>query len=42
VKVLPFGEACAMVERREVDNAVGVIGLQWLALHREDLRKRWR
>lgn len=42
VKVLPFAEACAMVERREVDNAVGVIGLQWLALHREDLRKRWR
>jgi ADP-ribose pyrophosphatase len=42
VKVLPFAEAYAMVERREVDNSVGVIGLQWLALHREDLRKRWR
>jgi ADP-ribose pyrophosphatase len=42
VKVLPFSEAYAMVERHEVDNAVSVIGLQWLALHREDLRKRWR
>lgn len=41
VKVLPFAEAYAMVERNEVDNAVGVIGLQWLALHREELRKRW-
>jgi ADP-ribose pyrophosphatase len=42
VKVLSFADAYAMVERNEVDNAVGVIGLQWLALHREDLRKRWR
>ena len=42
VKVLSFADAYAMVERNEVDNAVGVIGLQWLALHREELRKRWR
>jgi ADP-ribose pyrophosphatase len=42
VKVLPFAEAYAMVERNEVDNAVGVIALQWLALHREEVRKRWR
>jgi len=42
VKVLPFAEAYAMVERNEIDNAVGVIGLQWLSLHREELRKRWR
>jgi ADP-ribose pyrophosphatase len=42
VKVLSFTEAYAMVERNEVDNAVGVIGLQWLALHREGLRQRWR
>jgi ADP-ribose pyrophosphatase len=42
VKVLPFAEAYAMVERNEVDNAVSVVGLQWLALHREELRKRWR
>jgi len=42
VKVLPFTEAHAMVERNEVDNAVGVIALQWLALHRDEVRKRWR
>jgi len=42
VKVMTFADAYAMVERNEVDNAVGVIGLQWLALHREELRKRWR
>jgi ADP-ribose pyrophosphatase len=42
VKVIPFAEAYAMVERNEVDNAVGVIALLWLALHRDDVRKRWR
>jgi ADP-ribose pyrophosphatase len=42
VKVIAFGEAYAMVERNEVDNAVGVIALQWLALHRDEVRKRWR
>ena len=42
VKVLPFAEALALVERNEVDNAVGVIALQWLALHRDEVRKRWR
>jgi ADP-ribose pyrophosphatase len=42
VKVLPFAEAFAMAERNEVDNAVGVIALQWLALHRDEIRKRWR
>lgn len=41
-KVMPFAEAYAMVERNEVDNAVGVIALQWLALHRDEVRKRWR
>jgi len=42
VRVLPFAEAYALVERNEVDNAVGVIALQWLALHRDEVRKRWR
>jgi ADP-ribose pyrophosphatase len=42
VKVIPFAEAYAMVERNEVDNAVGVIALLWLALHRDEVRKRWR
>jgi ADP-ribose pyrophosphatase len=42
VKVLPFTEAYAMVERNEVDNAVAMVALQWLALHRDEVRKRWR
>jgi len=42
VKVLPFTAAYALVERNEVDNAIGVIALQWLALHRDEVRKRWR
>jgi ADP-ribose pyrophosphatase len=42
VKVLSFADAYALVERNEVDNAVGVIALQWLALHRDEVRRRWR
>jgi ADP-ribose pyrophosphatase len=41
VKVMSFADAYAMVERNEVDNAVGVIALQWLALHRDEVRERW-
>jgi ADP-ribose pyrophosphatase len=42
VKVLSFPDAYDMLERREIDNSVGVIALQWLALHRDELRKRWQ
>lgn len=42
VKVMPFADALALVERNEVDNAVGVIALLWLALHRDEVRRRWR
>jgi ADP-ribose pyrophosphatase len=41
VKVLPFREAFAMMERDEIDNAVGIVALQWLALHHDEVRKRW-
>lgn len=41
VKAMPFGDAYALLERNEIDNAVGVIALQWLALHRDEVRKRW-
>jgi ADP-ribose pyrophosphatase len=41
VKVFSLAEACAMVDRQEIDNAVTVISLQWLALHREEVRRRW-
>ena len=42
VKVLPFAEARAMLERDEIGNAIGVIALQWLALNRDAVRARWR
>ena len=42
VKVLPFAEARAMLDRDEIGNAIGVIALQWLALHRDEVRARWR
>jgi ADP-ribose pyrophosphatase len=31
-----------MVQRNEVDNAVAVVALLWLALHRDEVRKRWQ
>ena len=42
VKVVPFAEARAMLDRGDIDNATAVIALQWLALHRADVRGRWR
>jgi ADP-ribose pyrophosphatase len=42
VKTLSFTEARTMLEHGEVDNAIAVIALQWLALHRDEVRARWR
>jgi len=42
VKVFPLDEAMAMVERNEVANVAAVVALQWLALHRDQVRARWR
>ena len=42
VKVVPFAEARAMLDRDEIGNAIGVIALQWLALHRDEVRAQWR
>jgi ADP-ribose pyrophosphatase len=42
VKVLAFDEARAMLDRNDIDNAIGVLALQWLALHRDEVRARWR
>jgi ADP-ribose pyrophosphatase len=42
VTAMPFAEAYSLLERDQIDNAVGVIALQWLALHRDELRRRWR
>ena len=42
VKALPFAEVRTMLEHGEIDNAIAVIALQWLALHRDEVRARWR
>jgi ADP-ribose pyrophosphatase len=42
VKTMPFGDALALLARDEIDNSAAVIALQWLALHRDELRNRWR
>ncbi len=38
---LPFDKAYDRVRSGEIDNASSVISIQWLALNREDLRRRW-
>lgn len=42
VQVMPFADARALLARDEIDNSAAVIALQWLALHRDELRSRWR
>ena len=42
VKVMPFAEVRAMLDRGDIDNAPAIIALQWLALHRDEIRDRWR
>jgi len=42
VRTMSFGDALALLARDEIDNSAAVIALQWLALHREALRNRWR
>ena len=41
VKAIPYVEVRAMLDRAEIDNVIAVVALQWLALHRDALRKRW-
>ena len=41
VEVVPWTEARARLDGGKILNAVTIIGLQWLALHRDELRRRW-
>lgn len=41
VHVMAFDEAWAQVKDGRIDNAPTILGLQWLALERADLRARW-
>ena len=42
VDVLPFAEAMQWLDQGRISNAIGIIALQWLALHRERVRAAWR
>lgn len=39
--VVPVEEALRLLGDGKISNAVTIIALQWRALHREDLRRRW-
>jgi len=41
VKVFRFAEVRAMLDRDEIGNAIAVLALQWLALHRDEVRQHW-
>jgi methylthioribulose-1-phosphate dehydratase len=41
VHVLPVAEALALLDGKHLLSAMTIIALQWLALHREELRRRW-
>jgi ADP-ribose pyrophosphatase len=42
VRPFAWNDALAMLERGELGSAIGTIALQWLALHREEVRRKWR
>lgn len=41
VRVLSFDEVYALLEAGKIISAIPIIAIQWLALHRDELVKRW-
>lgn len=41
VEVVPWAQARARLDEGDIGNAVTIIALQWLALHRDEMRRRW-
>jgi ADP-ribose pyrophosphatase len=41
VHVFEREAALAMLEAGKINNAITLIGLQWLALHHKELQQRW-
>jgi ADP-ribose pyrophosphatase len=41
VCTVPFDEAYKMLESGEIESAIPILALQWLALNREQLRQQW-
>ena len=41
VEAMPFARAMGLLNGDRLNNAKTIIGLQWLALNRDELRRRW-
>ncbi|WP_019864319.1 NUDIX domain-containing protein [Methylovulum miyakonense] len=41
VRAVAFADAYKMLETREIESAIPIIAIQWLALNRESLRRQW-
>lgn len=41
VRTVPFAEAYSMVQNGEIESAIPIIAIQWLALNKEQLRRQW-
>jgi len=41
VRAVGFDEAYNMLESREIESAIPIIAIQWLALNRQQLRQKW-
>jgi ADP-ribose pyrophosphatase len=41
VTAMPWSDARRLLDDGKVRNALGIIALQWLALHRDEVRRRW-
>jgi ADP-ribose pyrophosphatase len=42
VRTVDFDEAYRMLENGEIESAIPIIAVQWLALNREKLKQQWR
>ncbi|MDD5579869.1 MAG: NUDIX domain-containing protein [Methylobacter sp.] len=41
VRAVHFDEAYKMLENREIESAIPIIAIQWLALNRQQLKQKW-
>jgi hypothetical protein len=41
VRSVDFDEAYRMVESNEIESAIPIIAIQWLALNKEKIRQKW-
>ncbi len=41
VSAIKFEEVFAMLQRREIESGIPIIAIQWLYIHRDQLRERW-